>query len=169
MSSDLPHILTVPRGKRIALKACAVILFALGTLPSPWVSLSEHSVLPFLGGLFLAFLAYSLIGVSNVVLEIGPEGILLGNKRHRRLVTWSEITGFRQGSGIDRHKVVIALASDPAPRQINLGLLGLECRKVCHLPDTFGMKAVELADLLNRAKDQYIGDVRQSKDGHGKS
>lgn len=28
-----------------------------------------------------------------------------------------------------------------------------------YLPDTFGMRAEELTGLLNRAKDQYAGDL----------
>ncbi len=169
MRSDATQILTVPRGKRILLGLCAVVLFAFGTLPSPWVSLLLHSILPFLGGLLLAFFAYGLVKASKSVLEVGPEGIALGDGKRRRLTPWCDIIGFSRGSGIDRHKVAIALASDPTPRRINLGLLSLECRKVRYLPDTFGMKATELADFLNRARDQYVGTVMQSEDVDARS
>jgi hypothetical protein len=164
MSSESPLILTVPQGKRIMLRACAIVLSALGTLPSIWVSFLLGSVLPFLGGLFLGFLAYCLAKASNLVLEIGPEGISLGDKRRRQLTKWSEVVAFSQGCGIDRHKVAITLASGPAPRQINLGLFRIECRKVCHLPGTFRMKAGELADLLNQTRDRCFRDARQRED-----
>ncbi len=164
MSSDATQILTVRRGKRTVVRFCAIVLFTLGALPSAWVSFFTHSILPFLGGLYLAFVAYHLMKASNLVLEIGREGISLGEARRRQLTLWCDLVGFSQGSGIDRHKVAIALASDPTPRRINLGLLSFECRKVRYLPDAFGMKAKELADFLNRARDQYVGTVRQSED-----
>jgi hypothetical protein len=168
VDGDPRQILRVPRGKRILLRLCAIVLFTLGTLPAAWVSLLLHSILPFLGGLFLAFLAYHLVKASNLVLEIGREGISLGDAKRRQFIRWSEIVEFSQGSGIDRYKVAMTCASDPMPRRINLGLLGLERRKVRCLPETFGMKAPELAGLLNRAKEEYAGTLGQSEDGNAR-
>lgn len=152
MNSESTQILKVSRGKRLLLHTIAAVLFVLGTLPSPFVSLSLGSVLPFLGGLYLAFIAYCLLRLSISSLEIGENGIVLGDRRRRAFIPWSDVRGFSQGSGIDHHKVVMSLVSDPAPRLISFGLFQLECRGVRHLPDTSGMKARELIDLLNRAK-----------------
>lgn len=154
-------MLTVPPSKRILLRASAVILLVLGTMPSVWLSILLRSAWPFLGGIALAFFAYCFMRGANLVLEIGPEGVSLGHKKHPRLTRWSEIVGFSLGSGIDRYKVMITSASEPAPRQVNLGLLSLECQTVRYLPDTFGVKPKELVDLLNRAKNQYSANTSQ--------
>jgi hypothetical protein len=169
VNGDSVQILRVPRRKRIVLRLGAIVLFTLGVLPAAWVSLLLHSILPFLGGLFLAFLAYHLVKASNLVLEIGREGVTLGDTKRRWLTRWSEIVEFSQGSGVDRHKVAMTCVSDPMPRRINLGLFGLECRRVRYLPDTFGMKAIDLADLLKHAKDKYAETIGQSGDVDAKS
>jgi hypothetical protein len=156
MSIELNKEYRIPRAKRVMLQGSAFILFSLGTLPSIPTSIILKSVLPILGGIFLAFLSYCLFILASHTMVVSPEGILLKSRKGERLLKWSDIHEIAQGKGIDRYKVTYTLMSEPPASRINLGLFYVSGHKVHQLPDTFSMKAKELAAFLEQTRKEMI-------------
>ncbi len=156
MSIELNKEYRIPRTKRVMLQCSASVLFCLGTLPSIPTSIILKSVLPLLGGIFLAFISYCLFNLASHTMIVTPEGILLKSRKGEHLHKWSDIREIAQGKGIDRHKVTYTLMSDPPASRIKLGLFYLSHHKVYQLPDTFSMKAKELAAFLEQTRKEIV-------------
>lgn len=156
MAEELAGEYRLSWAKRLMLRVSAVVLFCLGALPSIPLAIVEGSLWFALGGVPLVFFAYVLLVRASETMQITQEGVLLENRRGKTLLRWSEIGRFTQGEGIDRYKVAYTLVSDQPYLKVNLGLGGLSCRKLHHLPDTFGMRAKELAVRLEHMRKERI-------------
>ncbi len=152
MTIELNKEYRISKTKRVMLLVSAFILFGLGTLLSVPTSIILRSVLPLLGGIFLAFFAYCLFMTASHTMTVTSDGILLKYGKREQFLKWSDIREISQGKGIDRHKVAYTLMSDPPSSKINLGLFALSYRKVHYLPDTFNMKAQDLAVTLEQTR-----------------
>lgn len=100
----------------------------------------------------MAFFAYALFTNAKTYLIIKPDALEIVKPQRIERFDWDEICEFAKGEGIDRYKVRFKLASDSPPLTINLGFIGIECKNIRYLPCTFGMKAIDLAELLNKIK-----------------
>ncbi|MBN2182661.1 MAG: hypothetical protein JW715_12175 [Sedimentisphaerales bacterium] len=152
MDNDFPKIFRVPKFKQILLITSSAILFSLGTIPSIFVTYEFGSILPLLGGILLGFFAYALFVKAKVSLVITPEELIIAEPWRKKSFYWDDICEFYKGEGIDRYKVRIKLTSEPPPLEINLGLVRIQCKNIRYLPSTFGMKASDLTELLNKIK-----------------
>ena len=94
--------------------------------------------------------------IASHTMTVTSDGILLKNRKREKFLKWSDIREISQGKGIDRHKVTYTLMSDPPSSRINLGLFALSHHKVYHLPDTFNMKAQDLAVTLEQTRKEKV-------------
>lgn len=143
------------QSKRIILRISAVVLLA-GAFVSVPTSITLRSVLPFLGGVYLAFAAHVLLVMASQTMLINSEGILLKSRSRKYLLPWLDIGEITQGKGINRYKVSYTLLSTPPSPGVNLGLCRFNLSEGYHLPGTFGMKAKELAADLEQTRREQI-------------
>jgi hypothetical protein len=99
---------------------------------------------------FLLFFSYILWITSSCGLEIGPGGIIIQVHGRRTFLAWSELGEFAPGNGVENNKVEFNLRGDKPLAEAYKGTAYLKLHTPRFLPDTFGMTAKELADLLNR-------------------
>jgi hypothetical protein len=88
-------------------------------------------------------------------LEIRPDGIALVGGRKRFFLSWSDLGEFAPGHGIDRYNVEYTMRGSPPLASAYRGRAKFKLRHPNFLPDTFGMSAKDLADLLNRKMQEY--------------
>jgi hypothetical protein len=138
--------------KRRLYRIASISLASLSILAGFTLASVERSAWPLLPTAILLFFADALWVRSCWSLEIGPDGIALRRRRERFLLPWSELGEFAPGNGIDRHKVEYTLQGAAPLATAYRGLAKLKLRNPHFLPDTFGMSAKDLADLLNKRK-----------------
>ena len=156
MAIELNKEYRIAKTKRAMLLVSAFILFGLGALPSIPTSIILRSILPLFGGIFLAFVAYCLFMTASHTMTVTSNGILLKNRKREKFLKWSDIREISQGKGINRHKVTYTLMSAPPSSTINIGLFALSYHKVYYLPDTFNMKAQDLAVKLEQTRKEKV-------------
>ncbi len=153
---DSLEILRMSRAKRVLLKGSACALLLLGTVPSGFAALEVGSILPLLGGLYLAFMAYALLKWTRVALQIAREGITICGAWRRKFFPWTDIEGFRLGTGIYRHKIVCVLKPEPAATTCDTDSVDIPELNWLYLPDPFGLSAKDLINLLTERQQGHI-------------
>lgn len=138
--------------KRVFYRGAAIVLVALAVIGGVMLAVREHSLWPLLVTGFLGFTAYGLWIKTCWSLEIGADGITLCHHRKQIFIPWSQLGEFAPGNGIDRHKVEFSRCGEPPLAHAYQGMARLKLRNARFLPDTFGMSASALADLLNQRK-----------------
>lgn len=155
MNFELDKVYKIAKVKQIMFRISAMAL-AIGAIVSIPTSLIARSVLPLLGGIFLAQRANALFVMASQTMVITSEGILLKNRNGEHLLPWLDFSGIAQGKGINRHKVSYTLYSYPPSPGINLGLCRFQLSEGDHLPSTFGMRSKELAEDLEQMRKERI-------------
>ena len=155
MTLELNKEYKINQLKPMILRISAIVLL-VGALVSVPTSIMMRSVMPFLGGIYLAFAAYYLLVVASQRMWINSEGIVLKNRLGEHLLPWLDFGEISQGKGINRHKVSYTLMSNPPSPGINLGICRFQLSEGYHLPSTFGMKAEKLAADLERTRKETI-------------
>lgn len=117
----------------------------------------------FIVGLFL-FIARYLWITSSCSLEIGREGIIIQMHSSRTFLPWSDLGEFAPGNWIENNKVEFTLRGEKSLASIYQGMANLKLYTPRYLPDTFGMSARDLADLLNKR----MKENAQVKDSGGR-
>jgi hypothetical protein len=125
-----------------------------GTAVGLWAALSLgglHWAWPVLGGVATAVVLVQLLP-GAAFLRLGPEGLVLRYSFRTFSYRWRDVEGFAAAS-ISLNKMVVYNHAPDAPvsltaRRVAAAMSGWEAA----LPDTFGLTAEELADLLNEYK-----------------
>jgi hypothetical protein len=155
MTFELDKEYRISKSKQIIFRVSATIL-AIGAIVSIPTSIILRSVIPFLGGIELAYLAHVLFVMASHTMLINSEGILLKSRSGEYNLSWLDIGEITLGKGINRHKVSYTLLSNPPSPGINLGLCRFKLSEDYHLPSTFGMRAKDLAVDLERTRNEKI-------------
>ncbi len=144
--------------KRRLYRVTAILLASLSIIAGLVLASMERRIWPLLATGYLLFISHSLWVASSWSLEIGPEGIALERRGKRFFLPWTELSECAPGHGIDRHKVELAFQGEPSLTAAYRGMAKLKLRHPRFLPDTFGMSAKDLADLLNAKKRESTSD-----------
>jgi hypothetical protein len=158
----MTETLQVPKRKRIYLRLTAIILAGLSAVAGISLTIQLHTSWPLLVALFLGFIAYGVWVKSSWTLEIRTDGIILAQNRKQIFIPWAKFGEFAVGHGIDRYKVEYTFSGERHLADAYRGRSKCNLRNPRFLPDTFGMTACNLADLLNRKK---VESTQQSHPG----
>ncbi len=112
-------------------------------------------------GFVIVFFGAMLLLPKRCYLLLTPEGFTVSSPFGRQTSRWSDIEGFMVAvSGKGSYKRVVFNYSDTyqkyrTVRKVSRGLVGYEAPL-----DNYGMKAEDLADLLNRWREYHIGTLK---------
>lgn len=153
----LPMRLQPRRLKTIGLLAICIAFVVVGFLMSGKEPVMGYLCVGLFGLGIPVFLAQLLPGRSY--LELTKNGFTVASPFRRTTIKWQDVAGFAVAT-ISRNQMVgwrfsKAYAGQATSRKLSGALTGVEGV----LPDTYGMKAEELAGLMNGIKNQ-VGNVR---------
>ena len=95
-------------------------------------------------------------------LRVTSEGFTMCSMFRSRFVGWREVGRF----GVTRIGTRKIVGWDPTDSLPKLGKVSqMLCGYACALPDTYGRKAEELAELLNQLRDGYLDKLITGPDG----
>jgi hypothetical protein len=150
MNAERERVLYPSRGKLLRLLAMTAGFTALGV----WLGLSGKGmgwVTAACFGLGVVVFAVQLLP-GSAYLKLGPDGFVTCTMFRAHSRRWSDVDRFEAGRiGLNRMVVfdfAPGYARSAAAREAAAGLTGWEGA----LPDTYGMPAEELAELMNRYK-----------------
>jgi hypothetical protein len=151
--SETPVVLRPRRRREALLVALSVVLAFISALAG-----ASGSVIGWVGFFFFA-LAAVVIAVNLLprasYLRLERSGFLVGSLfRADRLWRWNEVTGFRVydlPGGTRQVGFDFAPGAEPAGSRLASRLAGVQGA----LPNSYGFKAEELADLMNRWQEEY--------------
>jgi len=146
---ELPFTLRSRRRKMLLMLAGSLAFVATGLWLQPdHHSLSGYAVTIFFGLCAVVFCVNLLPNSSY--LHVTREGFKLCSMFRSRLVRWPDVGRF----GVTRIGMRKMVGWDPLHTVSKLGSANQAiCGYAFALPDTYGLKAEELAELLNRIRD----------------
>lgn len=144
-----PTLLRPRRGKWLLL-ALASLAFVLAGVSLGADSLWDRAGIAFFGLCFLVSLVTMLPG--GAYLRLTSEGFTMCSLFRTHTFRWADVEGFVVGRVLLSRKVMVKFAGSfprsRALRWLNVRLFGFEGA----LPDSYGLRPEELADLLNAYK-----------------
>jgi len=151
-------MLSVDRPILLRPKPTKWLVIALGSLAFVLIGVwmvRSRDMLGWLGIVFFGLcLSVSLICMlpNASYLRLTPDGFTMCSLFRAHTTRWEDVTGFGVARVFTNKMVMFnyveAYQRSPKLRSLNTGLTGFEAA----IPDTYGLKHEELADLLNRYK-----------------